>query len=96
METNPDGYISFMKSGSTRWLPLDDKPFIFWRDRKIDVGLDLIGDNDDIIHPAPLTDSDKDIIKDNRNYFNDILLRSLQLPNLSFFAGSGTSFTWFY
>lgn len=91
METNPDGYISFMKPGSKKWLPLDDSSFIFWRDQKVDIGLDLIGDNDEFIPPAPLTDSDKDIIKDNRNYFNDILLRSLQLPNLSFFAGSGTS-----
>lgn len=91
MATNPDGYISFLKPGSNTWLPLNDKSFIFWRDRKANIELELTDGKDCFIPSVPLTDLDKNSINDNRNCFNDILLRSLQLPNLSFFAGSGTS-----
>ncbi|ACT08499.1 hypothetical protein Dd1591_3693 [Dickeya chrysanthemi Ech1591] len=89
MSNNPDGFVSFLKPGSSEWQPLNNEAFIFWRDRNVNA--ELPPDNDDLIFSVPLTDSDKDLVKDNRNYFNDILLRSLQLPNLSFFAGSGTS-----
>ncbi|EIQ0124193.1 SIR2 family protein [Escherichia coli] len=89
MTTNPDGYISFLKPGSNDWKALDSKSFIYWRDYITNESLEESGDS---ISPAQsLTDGEKKELKDNQAYINELLLKSLQFPNLAFFAGSGTS-----
>lgn len=89
MATNPDGYISFLKPGSNDWKALDSKSFVYWRDHITNQKLEESGTP--ILPPQPLTDGEKKELKDNQAYINEFLLKSLQFPNLSFFAGSGTS-----
>uniref|UniRef100_UPI0036DB4507 hypothetical protein n=1 Tax=Photorhabdus sp. RM322S TaxID=3342825 RepID=UPI0036DB4507 len=91
MTSNSDGYIAFLKPGSNEWIPLSNESFVFWRDRNKNLALEMTGIDLKTVESEPIADSEKEIIRENRGYFNDVLLRSLQLPNLSFFAGSGTS-----
>lgn len=92
MTLNPDGYISFLKPKSNHWQALDKKSFLFWKSKEIYAAHQRSG-----LPPIPfspsveMTVSEEEKLKENRSHFNDVLLRSLQLPNLSFFAGSGTS-----
>ncbi|MDJ0033374.1 SIR2 family protein [Pantoea ananatis] len=89
MPTNPDGYISFLKPYSNDWKPLDNESFSFWRDRIANTALELAGEAP--IEKRELDESEKKELKDNQSYIQDLLLKSLQFPHLSFFAGSGTS-----
>lgn len=89
MSTNSDGYVSYLKPYSSEWKGLDSKSYIFWRDLKANIALKEKGDP--ALPQIPLSESEKKEIRDNQSYLNDILLKSLQFPNLSFFAGSGTS-----
>ncbi|QTP14572.1 SIR2 family protein [Serratia symbiotica] len=89
MPTNPDGYISFLKPYSNDWKPLDNESFSFWRDRIANTALELAGKAP--IEKRELDESEKKELKDNQSYIQDLLLKSLQFPHLSFFAGSGTS-----
>lgn len=87
MSVSPDGKLAFLKPKSKNWQALDKNSFAYWRDRKLNKITDLVlPPTDDGISSA-----DNEILKENRSQLNDILLRSLQLPNLAFFAGSGTS-----
>lgn len=89
MATNPDGYLSYLKPGSTDWKALDYKSYIYWRDRRQNKTLEDAGTP--IPQPLPLSEGENKKLKDNQAYVNEFLLKSLQFPNLSFFAGSGTS-----
>ncbi|MGL5386178.1 MAG: SIR2 family protein [Enterobacterales bacterium] len=91
MTTNPDGNIAFLKPGSNEWIPLNNASFVFWRDRNTNIGLESAGIDLSTVPVNPMEESDKEAVRENRSFFNDVLLRSLQFPNLSFFAGSGTS-----
>ncbi|MGG4624697.1 SIR2 family protein [Serratia odorifera] len=89
MTTTPDGCISYLKPGSDNWKALSEESYIYWRDIKANKVIQEAGAPPP---PAqPLSDIDKKYLKENQTYINDFLLRSLQFPNLSFFAGSGTS-----
>ncbi|HEJ7240913.1 TPA: SIR2 family protein [Serratia marcescens] len=89
MTTTPDGCISYLKPGSDNWKALSEESYIYWRDIKANKVIQEAGAPPP---PAqPLSDTDKKDLKENQTYINDFLLRSLQFPNLSFFAGSGTS-----
>lgn len=89
MSTNPDGFIAYLKPSSNDWKALDKNSFCFWRDRIENTALELAGEAP--LENRELNESEKKELKENQNYIHDLLLRSLQFPNLSFFAGSGTS-----
>ncbi|BCQ38006.1 hypothetical protein ERHA54_06090 [Erwinia rhapontici] len=89
MSTNPDGFFSYLRPGNKDWKALNNDSYVFWRDRAANIALLEAGGEE--ILPVELNDSEKKELKDNQTYINDLLLRSLQFPNLSFFAGSGTS-----
>jgi hypothetical protein len=89
MATTPDGHISFLKPGSNEWKALNNVSYIYWRDGKADSVLKEAGAP--LLPPESLSDAEKKDLKDNQVYFHELLLKSLQFPNLSFFAGSGTS-----
>lgn len=89
MTTNPDGYISYLKPGSKNWKALSEESYIYWRDIQANKAMQEAGAPP--LPALPLSDIDKKVLKENQTYINDFLLRSLQFPNLSFFAGSGTS-----
>lgn len=89
MTRTSDGHISFLKPGSNEWKALDNDSYIYWRDCKADNVLKDAGAPR--LPPETLSDSEKKELKDNQVYFHELLLKSLQFPNLSFFAGSGTS-----
>lgn len=89
MPTTPDGYVSFLKPSSNKWKALNDGSYLYWRDLKANK---VIQDAGAPLLPAlPLSEVEKKDLKENQAYINDFLLKSLQFPNLSFFAGSGTS-----
>lgn len=89
MTTTPDGYISYSKPGSNNWKALNEESYIYWRDIQANKAMQEAGTPP--LPALPLSDIDKKVLKENQTYINDFLLRSLQFPNLSFFAGSGTS-----
>jgi len=92
MTSSSDGHIAFLKPKSNKWQPLDNESFLFWKNKEPLAVPALPG-----IPPLPLppqlnlTPIEEEKLRENKSQFHDILLRSLQLPNLSFFAGSGTS-----
>ena len=70
-----DGKLAYLKPQSSKWEPLSADA---WTAFNPDSEVDFT------------TTSDEQIQK-NIQHFQDFLSKSLQLPNLSFFAGSGTS-----
>ncbi|BCE01676.1 SIR2 family protein [Marinicellulosiphila megalodicopiae] len=70
--------LAFLKPGTTNWQALTDGTLLFLKEPKLEATRELDSD-------------EKNQVKKNKQHLNDILLKSLQLPNLSFFAGSGTS-----
>lgn len=89
MTTTPDGYISYLKPSSNNWKALSEESYIYWRDIQANKVMQEAGTPP--LPVLPLSDIDKKVLKESQTYINDFLLRSLQFPNLSFFAGSGTS-----
>ncbi|MGK3128497.1 SIR2 family protein [Pantoea sp. C8B4] len=89
MTNTPDGYISYLKPGSNNWKALSEESYIYWRDIQANKIIQDAGASP--LLALPLSDIEKKVLKENQAYINDFLLRSLQFPNLSFFAGSGTS-----
>lgn len=89
MATNPDGHLAFSKPGSNEWKALNSESLLYWRDRIQNQILEETGFPTP--PPLPISDGDNQKLKDNQTYINEFLLKSLQFPNLSFFAGSGTS-----
>lgn len=75
---NLDGKLAYLKPRSTDWQPLSTKSLLLLKDPS---------ENNE----RSLTDDEKKILAQTKQYINDVLLKSLQLPNLAFFAGSGTS-----
>lgn len=72
---NMDGNLAFLKPRSTHWNALTED------DMKA-----ILGES------HGLTDTEISAkVAENKQYVHDFLLKSLQIPNLSFFAGSGTS-----
>ncbi|HBW9617362.1 TPA: hypothetical protein R6P87_004353 [Klebsiella pneumoniae] len=88
MATNPDGYLSYLKPGSTDWKALDYKSYIYWRDRRQNKTLEDAGTP--IPQPLPLSEGENKKLKDNQAYVNEFLLKSLQFPNLSFLVMTPT------
>jgi len=72
---NMDGKLFYLKPRSTAWEALTED------DLKEYLSDDQALDEQEIAAR----------VRDNQQYMNDFLLRALQIPNLSFFAGSGTS-----
>ncbi len=85
----PEGHISFLPPGSNEWKALDFQSYIWNRDFIENEALKNAGSPP--LTPQPLNEAQKKELQDNQHYINDLLLKSLQFPNLSFFAGSGTS-----
>lgn len=73
-----DGQLAYLCPGSKSWQALDEDSFI------------SIHHKEDF-STYKLTDEDHRKLNSSREILSDILLKSLQLPNLSLFAGSGTS-----
>lgn len=73
-----DGQLAYLKPRSTKWQPLSKKSLLLIKEPRED-------------KERSLTDDEKKILAQTKQYINDVLLKSLQLPNLTFFAGSGTS-----
>lgn len=73
---NIDGKLAYLKPRSDKWDSLCEESFL-------------------ALIPEPearaLNEEEKSKVEQNKQHINDVLLKSLQLPNLSFFAGSGTS-----
>lgn len=73
---NIDGKLAYLKPRSDKWDSLCEASFL-------------------ALIPEPearaLNEEEKSKVEQNKQHINDVLLKSLQLPNLSFFAGSGTS-----
>ncbi len=73
-----EGQLAYLKPRSTEWQPLSIKSLLLLKEPS--EGKERI-----------LTDDEKKKLSQTKQYINDVLLKSLQLPNLTFFAGSGTS-----
>ncbi len=72
-----DGQQAYLKPGNSSWAPLDEPSFN-----------NIYG----VTNPSALLGPDeKKRLADNKQYLSEMLLGALQLPNLAFFAGSGTS-----
>lgn len=77
---NLDGVLCYLKPGASKWAPLDKPAFISLYAAEMELDPD-----------APLSQEHLKWLSDSKQYLNDMLSAALQLPNLSFFAGSGTS-----
>lgn len=77
---NLDGVLCYLKPGTRKWAPLDELAFISLYGAEMELDLD-----------AALSPEHLKWLADSKQYVNDMLSAALQLPNLSFFAGSGTS-----
>lgn len=78
--TNMEGVLAYLKPGNTEWAPLDEPSFIT-----------LYGELQKPDPETPLNPEKKKRLADSKQHLNDMLSSALQLPNLVFFAGSGTS-----
>lgn len=76
--TNIDGKLAYLKPKSEKWFPLSEE-----------AALSLFSESG--LENRSLTEEEQRELSQNQQYMNDTLLKSLQLPNLSVFAGSGTS-----
>ena len=76
--SNIDGQLAYLRPKSTEWEPLTEKSF------------HLLNPPSEI-NNTTLTEDDKKKLAQAKQQISEILLKSLQLPNLSFFAGSGAS-----
>lgn len=75
---NLDGKLAYLGPKGVEWKPLSEIAL-----------LSLLPEPE--TKSRPLKDDEKNKLSQNRQHVNDTLLKSLQMPNLSFFAGSGTS-----
>lgn len=75
---NIDGKLAYLKPEGKKWEALSEGSF-----------LALVQDFGQ--EARELSEEEKIKLGQNRQYLNDTLLKALQLPNLFFFAGSGTS-----
>lgn len=75
---NIDGKLAYLKPKGNKWEALSEDSF-----------LALLQDCGQ--KSRELTEEENSNLFQNRQYLNDALLKALQLPNLFFFAGSGTS-----
>jgi len=75
---NLDGQLAYLKPKSNTWQPLSKSSLLLLNDPS---------ENKE----RTLNDDEQKKLTQTKQHLNDILLKSLQLPNLSFFAGSGTS-----
>ncbi len=73
-----DGQQAYLKPKNASWQPLSIASLLL---------LDGTLANEN----GELSEAGKKILEQSKQYINDTLLKSLQLPNLVFFAGSGTS-----
>lgn len=78
--SNLDGVLCYLKPGTRKWAPLDKFAF-----------MKLNGEDMELEPDGPLSPEHHKSLSDSKQYVNDMLSAALQLPNLSFFAGSGTS-----
>ncbi|MCY4043960.1 MAG: SIR2 family protein [Cellvibrionales bacterium] len=77
---NLDGFQGFLKPGTSIWQPLDEASFCKLNSLPVDEGGLKV-----------LSPDQQKILSDSKQYLSEVLSNALQLPNLSFFAGSGTS-----
>jgi hypothetical protein len=75
---NLNGKLAYLKPKSNTWQPLSENSLLLLNDPS---------ENEN----RPLNDDEKKRLTQTKQHLNDILFKSLQLPNLTFFAGSGTS-----
>ncbi|PMR75319.1 SIR2 family protein [Billgrantia endophytica] len=75
-----EGVLAYLKPGATKWAPLDESSFNI-----------LYGEHQELDPEAPLNSEQKKWLAESKQSLNDMLSSALQLPNLAFFAGSGTS-----
>lgn len=75
---NLDGKLAYLKPKSSTWQPLSN------------ISLLLLNDPSENEIRA-LNEDEKQKLAQTEQHLNEMLLKSLQLPNLIFFAGSGTS-----
>jgi SIR2-like protein len=73
---SPDALHAYLKPQSSTWEPLSEDTFFHFLKAR---------------EKRDLTEEEKRGIANNKQYINEVLSSSLQLPNLSLFAGSGTS-----
>ncbi|MFD1217211.1 SIR2 family protein [Microbulbifer celer] len=73
---NIEGMLAYLKPRSDKWDSLCEESFKA-----------LLQEPE----ARALNEEEKGELEKNKQHINDVLLKSLQLPNLSFFAGSGTS-----
>ena len=73
---NIDGKLAYLKPRGDKWDSLSEESFLAFLQEP---------------EARALSEEEKGKLEKNKQYVNDVLLKSLQLPNLSFFAGSGTS-----
>ncbi|MCG7966966.1 MAG: SIR2 family protein [Candidatus Thiodiazotropha taylori] len=76
-----DGVMAYLKPSASKWAPLDENAY------KTLYGEDMA----DAEPNGQLSAEEKKWLADSRQDLNEMLSASLQLPNLAFFAGSGTS-----
>ncbi len=84
-ESNMDGKLSFLKPKDPNWQALTEESYLLLNDDVKPLQGPGVGPH------CPLSEDAKKKLALNKQYLNDTLLKSLQLPNLVFFAGSGTS-----
>ncbi len=77
---NLDGQLAYLKPTSSNWQALTEESYQLFNTQE---------DKEQLV--VELSDDDKKKLSLNKQYCNDILSKSLQLPNLTFFSGSGTS-----
>jgi hypothetical protein len=76
---NLDGQVAYLKPKSQKWEPLSEKSFL------------LLNEPDIEKQTRQLLKDEIESLAYSKQYLNDVLLKSLLLPNINFFAGSGTS-----
>lgn len=74
------GELAFLRPKNTQWEPLSDQSFKL-----------LFRPNTPEFDESPLGPEEARKLQEFKQYINELLSGALQLPNLSFFSGSGTS-----
>jgi hypothetical protein len=77
---SPDGMDAYLKPASDKWEGITQESFSFF-----------IGERYDCADPDQRDKISQERSAANKQYICDVLQKALQLPNLAFFAGSGTS-----
>jgi hypothetical protein len=76
---NLDGQVAYLKPKSEKWEPLSENSFL------------LLNEPDTEKQTRQLLKDEIESLAYSKQYLNDVLFKSLLLPNINFFAGSGTS-----